>query len=64
MPSQVLPIAGHVKGLGRLAAVFSENDRVLSHKGSLGDPGEGHCPGKVTQEKSYLGLLISGLDLY
>lgn len=28
-----------MKGFGQVAAVFSEDDRVLSHKGSLGEPG-------------------------
>lgn len=51
-----------MKGLGQLVVVFSVDDIVLSHKGNLGDPRGGHCLGEVTKGKSYLGLLISGLD--
>lgn len=53
-------VPGHVKGLGQLVAVFSVDDIVLGHKGNLGEPRGG--PREVSQGKSYLGLLISGLE--
>lgn len=55
-------VPGHMKGLGQLVAVFSVDDIVVSHKGNLWEPREGHCPREVTQGRSYLGLLISGLN--
>lgn len=51
------------EGVWPACVVFSEDERVLSHKGNLGETRQRHCSGKVTQGKIYLRLLISCLDM-